>query len=282
MFAVTGTSPFPVVVSIPLVSPPRSMLPTRVGKSVHSAVEDDRAKEGATHKASWQLLEGWDDGPNLGPVSGMIVLPGPRSDEKEPTWSDGTTKDSRKARIPAHTQPGHMSSSAIGVDRRDDEPGTLKRVRPRGLRVALATGTMCPSDASARNHGSANDPANSLGILEHGLRLETTVEGSIGLPVGATLLAQPLPVGHAGRPKVHGCRQLRGNDRKSSSDRRHREKERADDSGETGHVLLLSDRVRSRTHVMFKFSSGDVAPATTAAAMVRKVQKCRWCTSART
>ncbi|CAM9107800.1 unnamed protein product, partial [Hapterophycus canaliculatus] len=256
--AVARSSPFPIFVRIPLA--PRSPSNFRIGSG-------ERIRTART--ASWQLLEAWEErlsSPSLGPVSQMVVLPGVRSDEQEVTWLNRTSDKNGKLKIPAHTPPELVSSSAFANDYRNDLPGTLETVAPRGLRVALATGTVCPSDASARKDGSANDPANSIGILEHGLRLETTAEGSIGLPAGAILFAQPVPVENAGRRKSSRCGQSSENKKGGRSDRRKKDKQGMDGTGETGHLLLLSDRVRSKTHVMFKLPSGEVVPARYAAA----------------
>ncbi|CAM9823710.1 unnamed protein product [Scytosiphon promiscuus] len=251
VIAAKRSSPFPIIIRIRMDQP--------------SIISNGATADRATPTGSWQLLERWEErlsGPSLGPVSAMAVLPGLRSYEQRETNPD----ECYGIKTLVHAPPGHSNGSTLERNERDDLPGTRHKARPRGLRVVLATGAVCGRGAFIRDDHSGDDPANSLVSLEHGLRLENVAAGDVGLPVGATLFSQPVPLGHIDRAKGERCGQPWGGSRRTTSSWRDENKECVDYPDNTGHVLLLSDRVRSKTHVMFKLPSGEVAPARTVAA----------------
>lgn len=93
-----------------------------------------------------------------------------------------------------------------------------QRVFVEGLKVVVATG-----EERGGTSDSVVTPTPGLCVLEHGLELRAKVEVETGLPEGYVLFAQSLA--------ANDCR-AKGGELK------------------VGHVILLSDRVRSRTQTL--------------------------------
>lgn len=275
VFAAARSSCFPLIVRIALTPRQSTFLP--VGDSddcSSSSVEGGPGanRERAAATSSWQLLEGWGKRPtssSLGAVSGMVVLPDVRGDEQEARRFDSTTNNTvRKTKQWARTLPGHATSSTF--EEKVGLPEARKNMVPRGRRVVLATGMVDVSDSTTENGSCAIDPANGLCILEHGLGLDTKAEGSIGLHEGATLFAQPVAVGGADSScETRQSRSLNDENGSTSGRRGGNEETGCGDATYGGHVLLLSDRVRSRTHILVMSPGGEVAPAVTGTTEVR-------------
>lgn len=226
---------------------PSGDLPSGVGLGLDS-------ESGAT--AYWKMLERSEEGrssPCIGAISDLIVLPALRGDEQQSSPCDVFANN--KAPNAKQGTPNESRSTFQEEDATLRFPEPCGKTTPRGVRVALATrsvglkGTNCES--------SAYDPAKSLALLDLGLKLDTDAKGSIGLPEGATLFAQPVSAGRAScsTDKQRG-RSWKEDNRQESAD----EKDECDAS-QGGHVLLLSDRVRNASHVLAVSSEGEVAPA---------------------
>ncbi|CAN0352073.1 unnamed protein product [Ectocarpus sp. 12 AP-2014] len=244
VFASMRASPFPIIVRMPC---PSGDLPSGVGLGLDS-------ENGAT--AYWKMLERSEEGrcsPCMGAISDLIVLPTLRGDEQQSRPCDVFANN--KAPNAKQGTP-HESRSTF-----QDEDATLRfpepcgKTTPRGVRVVLATR---PVGQKGANCGSSTyDPAKSLAVLNLGLKLDTDAKGSIGLPEGATLFAQPVSAGRAScSTDKQRCRYWKKDNRQQSVD-----KKDECDASQGGHVLLLSDRVRNSSHVLAVSSEGEVAPA---------------------
>lgn len=184
------------------------------------------------------------------PVSGMVMLPELIGDEHGAKAS-ATAKAARTPKAPGDA---FISTNASVSSSLQDDP-TMRNTVRRRRRAVMATGT-------SGDRGKPRDSGAGLCILEHGFGLDATEEGSIGLPEGSTLFAQPLILGRADRLYETQPRRPLDDDNGSTTDRGggnarmgHR------DANHRRHVMLLSDRVRSTTHVLEMSSSGEVAPA---------------------
>ena len=190
------------------------------------------------------------------PVSGMVMLPELIGDEHGAKAS-ATAKLARTPKAPGDAL---ISTNASVSSSPQDDP-TIRAQNPqrntvrRRRRAVMATG-------NSGDRGKPRDSGAGLCILEHGFGLDATEEGSIGLPEGSTLFAQPLILGGADRLDETQPRRPLDDDNGSTTDRGggnarmgHR------DANHRRHVMLLSDRVRSTTHVLEMSSSGEVAPA---------------------
>lgn len=242
VFASMRSSPFPIVVRMLCSSGDR---PSGVGSGGESGVT-----------AYWKMLERSEEtrsSPCLGAISDLIVLPALRGDEQEASPCDACANNktpNTKQRTPNESRSTFREEDAM---LRFPEP--CGKTTPRGVRVALATrpvvgqGTSCGS--------SACDPAKCLALLDLGLKLDNDAKGSIGLPEGATLFAQPVSAGgtSCSTGKQRG-RSWKEDNRQESAD----EKDECDES-QGGHVLLFSDRVRNTSHVLAVSQEGEVAPA---------------------
>ncbi|CAM9384098.1 unnamed protein product [Ectocarpus sp. 6 AP-2014] len=244
VFASMRSSPFPIIVRMPC---PSGDLPSGVGLGLGG-------ESGAT--AFWKMLERSEEGrssPCIGAVSDLIVLPALRGDEQQ----------SRPRDVFANNKAPNAKQGTPNESRNtfQEEDATLRfsktsgKTTPRGVRVALTTRPVGLKGASCES--SADDPAKSLALLDLGLKLDTDAKGSIGLPEGATLFAQPVSAGRA------SCSKDKQRGRSSKEDNR---QESADEKGECdasqrGHVLLLSDRVRNASHVLAVSSEGEIALA---------------------
>lgn len=118
--------------------------------------------------------------------------------------------------------PGPRSCAKRGLSRQNFAAAGMgstaepQRVFVEGLKAVVATG-----EEPDGTRGSGVNPTAGLCVLEHGLELRAMVEGETGLPEGCVLFAQSLT----------------GNDCRAKGGEL-----------EIRNVILLSDRVRSRTH----------------------------------
>eukprot|EP00903_Cladosiphon_okamuranus_P007632 g7401.t1 len=182
----------------------------------------------------------------LGAISDLAVLPETcGDDEQEQLKGFDDTANNKAGRTSrwGHILPaGHTNDVTSG----DDSVTTLPKPSNIGMsggRAVLATRAISGVPGST----------TGLGTLEHGFGLHATAEGSIGLPEGSTLFAQRVALGRASRHhSAQYGRSFTGGD--GGASRRLR-------GDEEGHVLLLSDRVRSRTNMLIASSAGVVAPA---------------------
>lgn len=225
--------------------------------------------------SSWNMLEGWGDrlaSPSLGAVSGMVVLPDVCGHEQGARWFDNSTEDVRMTKQLASSMSVHASNGT------SEESSVMGLAKPRetrdtmgiqGRRVVLVTGTEGLNDTNTINCGDVVDPANGVCILEHGLVLDAKAEGSIGLHEGATLFAQPVTMGVADCSSATRRSRSWDDDCSGTSGRRGgNDKAGCGDAIQRGHVLLLSDRVRSRTHTLVVSPDGEAAPAISGATEV--------------
>lgn len=205
---------------------------------------------------TWQMLEGGVlNSSSIGTISGLVVLPEIRSDGHETRGFDDTANNNAgKTNRRGHTLPsGHNSAS--GEDTMTRSP-TPQKTGVSGVRVVMATcGVSCST--------------NGLGILEHGIGLDATTEGNIGLPEGSTLFAQRVVLGGADcYHDAHHSRSLTGGNGGTTGSRGNEEMSCCNTTQE-GHVLLFSDRVRSKTNILVVSSDGEVTPAVTGTNKVR-------------
>jgi len=187
------------------------------------------------------------------PVSGMILLPHFTGDEHRVN-SSVTVSIARTSQQHGHAP---LSAEMISSSSTEDDPVARAPNPPKiavcGRRAVMATGTL-------GNRGKPSDSATGLCLLEHGFGFDAAEEGSIGLPEGSSLFAQPVVLGGADNPEARRNRPL--NDNGSNTDRGDGNAPPGfRDTKQRRHVLLLSDRVRSKTHVLEMSSSGEVAPA---------------------
>lgn len=276
VFAAACSSCFPLVVRIAFTRCQPNFLPTGESDKGSSCNLEGgpRSNKEVDATSTWHMLEGWENRPtssSLGPVSGMVVLPDVRSDEQEARWFDSTTNNNvrmikqRTGVLPVHARSSISEENvAMGI------PEPRDTILPQGRRVVLATGTEGLADTTTEN-GSVIDPSNALCILEHGLGLDIKAEGKIGLHEGITLFAQPVVAGVADCPSATQPSQLLDNKRSNTLGQRgENDQTGCSDAMHGGHVLLLSDRVRSRTHILVVSPEGEVAPAVPGATEVRK------------
>lgn len=214
----------------------------------------------------WQDLkfrgEMLDSSSILGAISGLAVLPEIRGDDEQKTNGFDDTADDNASRTSGrgHILPaGHTGNETSGDDLVTRLPKSQK-IGMCGGRAVLAT---CAVDGVP---GSTT----GLGVLEHGFGLDATAEGGIGLPEGSTLYAQRVALGGAARhhSAQHGSSCSGGNGG-ATGRRRGGEEMSYGSTVQEGHVLLLSDRVRSRTNVLVSTLDGEVAPAVSGANKVR-------------
>ncbi len=185
------------------------------------------------------------------PVSSMVLLPDITGDEHRGGKTSVTSSIARPSQQHGHAPLStDMSRSSRPEDGHTTRAANPPKMAACGRRVVMAAGTL-------DNRGETRDSATTPGLclLEHGFGLDATEEGGIGLPEGSTLFAQPLVLEGADRPiNAQSNRPLDhngsdtdiGGGNTSQTDRQ--------------HVLLLSDRVRSKTHVLGMPSCGEVAP----------------------
>ena len=200
----------------------------------------------------------------LGAISGLAVLPeiGDIDDHDAPRGFDDTIDDNNSGRTSRreHLLPaGHPGGTTSGGDLLLRLPKPQK-IEASGGRAVLATRAV---------NGVAGS-TSGLGMLECGFGLDTTAEGSVGLPEGSTLFAQRVILRGPVRDNngQNGC-SVTGGD---GAGRRCQDEEVTCGSTaqQEGHVLLLSDRVRSKTNVLVS-SDGEVAPAVTGTSKVRRL-----------
>lgn len=270
-FAAAHSSCFPIIVRIGLTPREPNVLPIRDSDDCCSSVEGGPGEksEATAATSSWDMLEGWGDrptSPSLGAVSGMVVLPDVRGDEQDARSFDiSTTNNARMTNQRAGVLSVHESSNTSEENAVMGLPEPPDIMVPQGRRIVLATGTEGLNDTTTMNGAT-----NSLCILEHGLGLDTKAEGSIGLHEGATLFAQPVAMGAADYSSATRESHSRDDESSGTSGPRGRNDEAGcGDVIQGGHVLLLSDRVRSRTHTLVVSPDGEAAPAVPGATEVR-------------
>lgn len=194
----------------------------------------------------------------MNPVSSMVLLPDFTGNEHGEKSSINT---SSIVRTPQQRGLAPLSTDMSRSRNPKDDPTTTASNPPKmatnGRRVVMATGVLTDS-------GKQRESASGLCLLEHGFGLDATEEGRIGLPEGSTLFAQPVILTGDDHPNKARPNRPLNDDDGSDNDRgggkaqttgffRHVDQRR--------HVLLLSDRVRSKTHVLETSSCGEVAPA---------------------
>lgn len=223
---------------------------------------------------TWQNVEGTGEVLNssswiLGAISGLAVLPEIGGGEQERTGSEDTAnaKAGRTNRL-EHVLPAGRTNrrSIVRVPR-------AQKIGVSGGRAVLAT----------RAVDGVPGSTTGLGVLEHGFGLDATAEGSIGLPEGSTLFAQNIVLGGTDRyhhVTRHGRSVTGGtvnggtvNGGNGSHTGRWCGGEGTSRGSTTleGHVLLLSDRVRSKTNILVVSSDGEVEPAVTGTSKVHSI-----------
>lgn len=148
---------------------------------------------------------------------------------------DGPTPPSR------HEKDGKRFEDAPA---QTTETNTLGR--PRGLQERLQA-VVAVGD-NHHDESEQHDKRPALSRLEYGLGLEASSVGHTGLPEGPTLFAQSLAVGSGSGELGSGgvnTRVERLTGRKSTRG---------------SHVLMFSDRARSKTHVMILSPEGGARP----------------------
>ena len=208
---------------------------------------------------TWQELEGGgvlNGGAILGAISGLAVLPEFGGEEQETRGFDDT--EHNIAGIVTgfgHILPAGRPSNGTSVENSITRSPKPQKIGASGGRAVLAT--------RAVDIGSTA----GLGVLEHGFGLDAVVAGSIGLPEGSTLFAQRVVLRGTARHCNNSIHSLTGSNGGPSG--RNGELNCGKTTQE-GHVLLLSDRVRSNTNILVVTSDGEVAPAITGTKKVRR------------
>lgn len=227
--------------------------------SMHAVLED--------RDVTWQELQGRGEILNssssssrsiFGAISDLVVLPEISGDQQDTRVLDDTVNSntSRANRRGNAVPAGHTTNRTSGDDTKKSilQP---QKIGVSGGRAVLATRAVYGVPGST----------TGLGILEHGFGLDTTAEGNIGLPEGSTLFAQRAPLG--GEDRYHEAqptdRSLNGGSGGTTGRRRGNKEVNWDNTTQERHVLLFSDRVRSKTNIMVVSSDGEVAPAVTGA-----------------
>lgn len=231
VFAAGPSSSCPFIVRVTLASPPSCS----IGRNSVRKYEELRKR--GDPSAPWQTIERAERlGDSLGAVSCIVMI-----DNKCPRTYDVGGDWAQKAS--AAEYDSGLQGTATGAK---ETPSFELPKFPRGMRAVLATGEF------TSNADGAGDLGADLCILEHGLGLDAAVEGSTGLPEGATLFVQPL-ISEGLSKEGHRSR----NDNCTTNG--------AADIADEGcaqfdYVILLSDRVRSQTHVMVTSLDGETAP----------------------
>lgn len=197
------------------------------------------ARNGLANEPSppWEIVFAEPLGDDLSPVRGIALV----GEDRGPGFSRVQKETSRESSPKRSPSPGNFEEVAAGMGLPD-----RRRIRMEGVRAA----TISSSRSNGPDDGIGFSTA-CVSILEHGLGLNATAEGPTGLPDGATLFAQPLALSD------HCCRKRRQGRGGTGSGAG---KDIEEGAEEDSHVLLFSDRVRSRTHVMLVQPDGEVAP----------------------
>lgn len=221
-----------------------------------------------TPDVTWQKLEGDGEVLNssttlLGAISGLAILPvfGDEQEETRGLFDDTADDTAGRANRQGYSLPaGHTSNSTSGDDSITRSPKP-QQIRVTGGRAVLATRAVDGVDGST----------TGVGILEHGFGLDAAAKGSIGLPEGSTLFAQRVVLRGAVRHYNGSFSSTGGNGGPFSGRQRDNEEINCGNTTQQeGHVLLLSDRVRSKTNILVVSSDGEVAPVVTGTDKVRR------------
>lgn len=218
---------------------------------------------------TWQMLESGGEilnsSPILAAITDLAVLPGISGGEQEAEGVGDIAHNTagrinRQERHPVPSGPTSISTSGDNSTKILSKP---LKVGIAGGRAVLAT----------RAFDGVPGSSTGLGILEHGFGLDVTAEGAVGLPEGSTLFAQRAVLGGTDRHQEDRLsRSLTGGDGGPTDRRRGNEEKSCWNTTKDGHVLLLSDRVRSKSNVLTVSSDGKIAPAANGTNKVRNQQ----------
>lgn len=213
-------------------------------------------------ETSWQILgpgEPIDDG-GLGPVCGIApITMGPETTQR--LYSDEHMNQEKNITSDEERRPARVAMTDGASRPFVSEP---KQEGVRGLRAVLAVGT---PDGTKTN--SIGDPKSALHMLEYGMGLSATEgSGGTGLPAGSMLFAEPLDT--PSESGVANGRRAESEATPPSATCTRDNAVRKNGSAEGDYVLLMSDRARSRTHVMDMSRDGEIAPAV----IGEKVRQC--------